>query len=94
MLQDFVHKLEPTRPATLAAQNGHQDAFAGVTDVIGYNYLEARMLSDRRKYPERIFLISEELPYFRGEEGRIRSYTPLNPWEIVAKNDFVAGGFI
>ncbi|WP_044268561.1 glycoside hydrolase family 2 TIM barrel-domain containing protein [Bacteroides timonensis] len=94
MLQDFVHKLEPTRPATLAAQNRHQDAFAGVTDVIGYNYLEARMLSDRRKYPERIFLISEELPYFRGEEGRIRSYTPLNPWEIVAKNDFVAGGFI
>lgn len=94
MLQDFVHKLEPSRPATLAAQNGHQEAFAGVTDVIGYNYLEARMLSDRCKYPERIFLISEELPYFRGEEGRIRSYTPLNPWQIVAENDFVAGGFI
>lgn len=94
MLQDFVHKLEPTRPATLAAQNGHREEFAGVTDVIGYNYLEARMLSDHRKHPERICLISEELPYFRGEEGRIRSYTPLNPWEIVAKNDFVAGGFI
>lgn len=94
MLQDFVHQLEPTRPATLAAQNNHQEHFAGVTDVIGYNYLEARMLSDRKKYPERIFLISEELPYYRGEEGRIRSYTPLNPWQIVADNDFVAGGFI
>ena len=94
MLQDFVHKLEPTRPVTLAAQNGHQDKFAGVTDVIGYNYLEARMLNDHKKYPNRCFLVSEELPYFSGEEGNIRSYTPYNPWNIVAGNDFIAGGFI
>lgn len=94
MLQDFVHQLEPTRPVTLAAQNNHKEEFAGVTDVIGYNYLEARMLSEKKKYPERICLISEELPYFRGEEGNIRSYTPLNPWNVVAENDFVAGGFI
>lgn len=94
MLQDFVHRLEPTRPVTLAAQNNHQTHFAGVVDVIGYNYLEARMISEKQKYPERIVLVSEELPYFRGEEGRIRSYTPLNPWELVAKHDFVVGGFI
>lgn len=94
MLQDFVHKKEPTRPVTLAAQNNHQEHFAGVTDVIGYNYLEARMVSEKNKYPERIVLVSEELPYFRGEEGRIRSYTPLNPWDMVAKNKFVCGGFI
>ena len=94
MLQEFVHKLEPTRPVTLAVQNGHREEFAGVTDVIGYNYLEARLLSDRKKFPERIFLVSEELPYFRGEEGNIRSYTPLNPWNIVAEHDFIAGGFI
>jgi len=94
MLQDFVHKMEPTRPVTLAAQNGHNEEFAGVTDVIGYNYLEARMLSDKKKYPERIVLVSEELPYFSGEEGNIRSYTPYNPWNIVAKHDFIAGGFI
>ena len=94
MLQDFVHKMEPTRPVTLAAQNGHNEEFAGVTDVIGYNYLEARMLSDKKKYPERIVLVSEELPYFSGEEGNIRSYTPYNPWNIVAEHDFVAGGFI
>lgn len=94
MLQDFVHKLDPTRLVTLAAQNNHQEKFAGVTDVIGYNYLEARMLTDHRHQPERIFLISEELPYYRGEEGNIRSYTTLNPWYVIAENDFVAGGFI
>lgn len=94
MLRDFVHKLEPSRLVTLAAQNNHREEFASVPDVIGYNYLEARMLSDKKKLPERICLVSEELPYYRGEEGRLRSYTPLNPWQIVADNDFVAGGFI
>lgn len=94
MLQEFVHRLEPTRPVTLAAQNNHQDKFSGVTDVIGYNYLEARMLSDHKRHPERKFLVSEELPYFCGEEGNIRSYTPYNPWNYVADNDFIAGGFI
>jgi beta-galactosidase len=94
MLQDFVHKIEPTRPVTLAAQNNHQGKFSGVTDVIGYNYLEARMLSDHRTFPERRFLISEELPYYSGEEGNIRSYSINNPWNIIAANEFVAGGFI
>lgn len=94
MLNDFVHKFEPTRPTTLAAQNNHQAKFSGITDVAGYNYLEARMLSDHKKYPERCFLVSEELPYYSGEEGNIRSYTPINPWNTVATNDFIAGGFI
>jgi len=94
MLQDFVHKIEPTRPVVLAAQNNHQSKFAGVTDVIGYNYLEARMLSDHKTFPERRFLITEELPYYSGEEGNIRSYNTNNPWNIIAENEFIAGGFI
>ena len=94
MLQDFVHRIEPTRPVVLAAQNNHQSKFSGVTDVIGYNYLEARMLSDHKTFPERRFLITEELPYYSGEEGNIRSYTTNNPWNIIAENDFIAGGFI
>ena len=94
MLQDFVHQREPSRPVILAAQNGHQAKFSGVTDVIGYNYLEARMLSDHRKYPERRFLITEELPYYSGEEGNIRAYDTNDPWNIIAGNDFVGGGFI
>ena len=94
MLQDFVHRIEPTRPVTMAVQNNHQSKIAGVTDVIGYNYLEARMLSDHIRFPERRFLISEELPYYSGEEGNIRSYSIYNPWNIIAENDFIAGGFL
>lgn len=94
MLQDFVHEFEPTRQVCLAAQNNHNASFAGVTDVIGYNYLEARMLSDHRDYPERCFVVTEELPYYCGAEGNIRSYDTNNPWNIIEENDFIAGGFI
>lgn len=94
MLNDFVHEIEPTRMTILSAQNNHKEKFGGITDVIGYNYLEARMLSDHKKFPNRRFVITEELPYYCGEEGNIRSYTPYNPWNIISNNDFVAGGFI
>ena len=94
MLQNFVHQHEPTRPATLAAQNNHQSKFAGVTDIIGYNYLEARVLGDRVRFPERIFYMGEMLPYYSGEEGNIRSYDTNNPWNIVAGNEFFIGAFI
>lgn len=95
MLQDFVHSFEPTRQVSLAAQNNHQFKFAGVTDVIGYNYLEARLIAEKTSVaPDRITLVTEELPFYRGEEGNIRSYTPLNPWELISKTDFIAGGFI
>lgn len=94
MLQDFVHNLEPTRPVTLAAQNNHQGKFSAVVDVPGYNYLEARAVSDHKADPSRCFIISEELPYYSGEEGNIRAYSTVNPWNIVMANDFIAGGFI
>jgi beta-galactosidase len=95
MLQEFVHRMEPTRPVTLALQNGGAQDFAGVPDVIGYNYLETRMLADRKKYPERIFVITEALPYFSGTDtSMFRTYTPVNPWYVVAENDFVAGQFL
>ena len=95
MLQDFVHRVEPTRPVTMAVQNNHQSKIAGVTDVIGYNYLEARMVGDRNsRYPERTYMIHEKLPYYSGEEGNIRSYSVNNPWNITAANDWISGGFI
>jgi beta-galactosidase len=94
MLQDFVHKLEPTRPVTLAAQNNHQGKFSAVVDVSGYNYLEARAITDHRNNPKQCFLISEELPYYSGEEGNIRAYSTVNPWNLVKDNEFFAGGFI
>ena len=94
MLRDFVHKLEPSRPVTLAAQNNHRGEFSAVADVVGYNYLEARLLTDRNNNPKQRFLVSEELPYYSGAEGNIRSYTVNNPWNVVAAHDFIAGGFI
>jgi beta-galactosidase len=94
MLQDFVHSLEPTRPVTLAAQNNHQSKFSAVVDVTGYNYLEARAISEHAAHPQQCFLISEELPYYSGEEGNIRAYSTVNPWNYVKDNDFFAGGFI
>ena len=94
MLQDFVHRLEPTRQVCMACQNNHNGQFSGVTDVVGYNYLEARMLSDHRQFPQRKFLVTEELPYYCGAEGNIRAYDTNNPWNIIAANDFIAGGFI
>lgn len=94
MLQDFVHQLEPTRQVCLACQNNHRDKFAGVTDVVGYNYQEPRMVSDHKRFPERKFIVTEELPYFCGAEGNIRAYDTNNPWNIIEENDFIAGGFI
>lgn len=94
MLNDFVHGFEPTRPTTLAGQNNHRGEFSAVVDVSGYNYLEPRLISDHRRNPSQRFLVSEELPYYSGAEGNIRSYTVYNPWNYVRDNDFIAGGFI
>ncbi len=94
MMQDFVHELEPTRPVNIACQNNHKVEFGAVPDVIGYNYLEARAIAEHKLYPERKVVITEELPYWSGEEGNLRSYTPINPWNLIKDNDFIAGGFI
>lgn len=94
MLQDFVHQHEPSRQVCMACQNNHQEKFSGVTDVVGYNYLEARMLSDHKKFPGRKFIVTEELPYYCGAEGNIRAYDTNNPWNIIEANTFIAGGFL
>jgi len=95
MLQDYVHELEPTRPVTMAIQPGACDEIAGAVDIIGYNYMEPRVLQDKMKYPERIYYISEAYPYY----GTVRiddhrDYIPRNPWNVVMENDFILGSFI
>ena len=94
MLRDYVHQIEPTRLVNIAAQNNHNGNFSAVADVAGYNYLEERMISDHQKNPRQKFLVTEELPYYRGAEGNLRSYDENNPWNAIAENDFIAGGFI
>jgi len=94
MLRNFVHELEPTRPVNIACQNRHQKKFADVADVVGYNYLEQRMVSEHKTDTTRRCLITEELPYYQGAEGNIRSYDTDNPWNTIMANDYCAGGFI
>ena len=95
MLRDFVRALEPTRPTTMAIQDGALDGIAGVVDVIGYNYIEPRLLLDRVKFPERTYYVAEAYPYYsavRPEDHR--DYVPRNPWNDVLENDYILGSFI
>jgi beta-galactosidase len=95
MLQDFVHQLEPTRPVTIACQSGFNPAFGDVPDILGYNYMEPRMLEDRKKNPNRICFVSEAFPYYSGDNPKnVRCYLDRNPWNFVLENDFLFGSFI
>lgn len=95
LLRDFVHKLEPTRPTMLALAPAYQDKFASVTDVVGYNYSELSYIEDKKKYPERIGLISESYPYYSGlRPYEARDYSPKNPWNYVMENDYFCGSFV
>lgn len=95
MLQDFVHETEPSRPCILAVQQGFKDKFGGVTDLIGYNYMENRMLRDHRLHPERKMMVTEAFPYYSGlRVDIVRDYVEYNPWNYVKDNDFIAGAFI
>ena len=95
MLQDFVHDVEPTRPVMLALQRGFADHFAEVTDVVGYNYMEHRMLLDKQRDPGRIVFISEAFPYYSGLRAyEVRDYVAINPWNYVIENEFILGSFI
>jgi beta-galactosidase len=101
MLQDFVHKTDPTRKATVAVApndikkrtynaNGFNDAL----DVVGYNYQEQFFADDHRKYPNRLIYASEVFPYYRSSQERVREYEERNPWYDTGNNDFIFGYFI
>jgi beta-galactosidase len=101
MLQGYVHETEPTRPVTIAIAPANvglrpynSSGFTGVLDIVGYNYQEPWLLRDKGKYPGRIMFISEAFPYYTGRSNSLRDYKPLNPWYMVADNNFVFGQFI
>lgn len=73
---DFVHKLEPSRKVTCALfpnrynsvsqrQNGYTEAephpMAFYADVMSVNYMSRFFEKDHKKYPQLIYLISEEV---------------------------------
>lgn len=95
MLHRFVKELEPTRPTTMAIQNGACDEITKEVDIIGYNYIEPRMLLDKKKYPEHTFYVSEAYPYYSSINPKNhRSYVRINPWNYVKDHDFILGSFI
>lgn len=95
MMQDYVHSIEPTRPVIMAGQMGFTDRFGSVTDIMGYNYLENRLVADHRRFPERKMIITEAYPYYSGTRAdEMRDYIEIAPWTFVQDNDFLCGSFL
>lgn len=95
LMQDFVHSLEPSRPVILAGQQGFTDKFGSVTDIMGYNYLENRLIADHKRFPERKMIITEAFPFYSGmRQNDVRDYVDYAPWNFVMDNDFIAGSYL
>ena len=94
-LNDIVKKLDPTRPTMVACQQGFEDKFGEVTDLVGYNYLENRMIADHKRHPNRKMFVAEAFVYYSGlREAVVRDFVEYNPWNYVRDNDFIAGSFV
>lgn len=90
-----VKQIDPTRPTMLACQQGFENRIAEVADLVGYNYLEPRMIADHKRFPERKMFVSEAFVYYSGlRENLVRDWVERNPWNFVEENDFIAGSFV
>jgi len=101
MLQDYAHKIDPTRkttaviaPADVSKRYYNHNGFNEVLDIVGYNYQEPWLQDDKKQFPNRIMFVAEAFPYYSGRNNSIRDYKPINPWYTVANNDFIFGQFI
>ncbi|MDO4496716.1 MAG: glycoside hydrolase family 2 TIM barrel-domain containing protein [Bacteroidales bacterium] len=95
MLNAVVKSIDDSRPTMLACQQGFENAIADVADLVGYNYLEPRMLADHKRFPQRKMFVSEAFVYYSGlRENLVRDFVEYNPWNFVKDNDFIAGSFV
>lgn len=101
MLQDYVHKTEPSRKVMVAIAPGdvkkriyNKNGFSETLDIVGYNYQEPWYLSDKKAFPNRLIFGTEVFPYYHGRSESLRDYSPKNPWWDVVSNDFVFGQFL
>ena len=79
----------------VACQQGFEDKFGEVTDLVGYNYLENRMIADHKRHPNRKMFVAEAFVYYSGlREAVVRDFVEYNPWNYVRDNDFIAGSFV
>jgi beta-galactosidase len=91
----FVHAYEPTRKVTAAiAPNGtahNRHGFADKMDISGYNYNEEFFTEERKRYPNRIYLGTENFLYYRGS-GWMSNYGERKHfWKFVEETDWMAG---
>lgn len=94
-LNAIVKAIDPSRPTMLACQQGFVDKIADVADLVGYNYLEPRMIADHKRYPTRKMFVSEAFVYYSGlRESIVRDFVERNPWHFVEENPFIAGSFV
>lgn len=94
-LNDIVKRIDPSRPTMLACQQGFEDKFGEVTDLVGYNYLEPRMIADHKCRPQRKMFVSEAFVYYSGlREDVVRDFVEVNPWHFVEENPFIAGSYV
>lgn len=79
-----VKNLDTTRPVTAALADIPQSdstGYAGLLDVVGYNYMEAYYTRDHARYPQRKMFASENGQSFR-------------EWAAVKDRPYVAGEFL
>lgn len=94
-LNKIVKRLDSTRPTLVACQQGFNDKFGEVTDLVGYNYLEPRMIADHQRNPGRKMMVTEAFVYYSGlREDLVRDFVEENPWHFVEEKDFIAGSFV
>lgn len=80
----IVKKYDESRPVTAglaSALVSNEVGYAGVLDIVGYNYQEFRYASDHIKYPKRILYGSE-------------NSMPLEAWNAVVENEYILGQFL
>lgn len=84
--RDLIHKLDPTRPVTLAVFRPNQyrvydSGFSELMDIVGQNYRENELIAAHQDKPKRKVLGTEN-----GHELRV--------WLALRDNPFMAGQFL
>lgn len=83
-LSDIVRKTDTTRPATIAAafpELSTKLGFIDSLDVVGYNYKEHLYEESHKRFPDKVFLGSEN------GHG-------IGQWRAVVNNDYICGQFL
>ncbi len=83
-LAAVVRRLDPTRPVTAALANVEMSdavGFAGILDIVGYNYQELRYPADHEKFPRRVIY---------GSENR----HDYSAWAAVRDHDYISAQFL